>query len=157
MSYHVQLFDAFTGVNPREKSAIVEFLMSNSCNPSRSHINSALDYALKNKPSFGGFILCMYSPDNALIGIVVANKTGMEGYSPGFLFAYVAIDTQRQDFNDAADFLLQKALSYTDGEVAMRVEPGHPALKCFKQMGFKSKSLELHFTKNGAKATLAAV
>lgn len=154
MSYQIQLFDAYTGVNSREKMAITDFLVAHTRNPSRTHINAAIDYALKNKPSFGGFILTVYQQEH-LAGVILANKTGMEGYYPAWVFVYVALDTHLQGYESIAQVLIQKALAHADGEVSIRVEPGHPALKAFKQLGFKSKTLELQFSKNEVKATVA--
>lgn len=156
MSHQIQMFDAFTGINSREKAAITEFLVAHTRNPSRTHINAAIDYALKNKPSFGGFILAIYQQEH-LAGIVLANKTGMEGYFPAWVFVYVALDTQLQGYELIAQALMQKALSHIDGEVSIRIEPGHPALQAFKQLGFKSKTLELQFSKNEIKAALARI
>ena len=49
------LYDAFTGISPMEKSAVVSFLSANSANASDDDIREAVEYAVKHKPSFWRF------------------------------------------------------------------------------------------------------
>lgn len=145
ISYHTQVFDAFTGMDPREKNSLIQFIMQNGGGDCRQNITSAIDYALKHKPSFGGFILTM-SAGEGPIAALIANKTGMEGYGPAYIFVYVTFHEKVKQMDLLAQKLLKKAISCTDGEIAMNISPDHPALKSFKKIGFSSDQVGLRFS-----------
>lgn len=146
MSFETTLYDAFTGMNPAEKSAVMNFLCEHTENASKANVREALEYALKNKPSFGGFVLTAHA-GRQLIATVVVNRTGMEGYNPNNLFVYV---TFHEDYRNDEMIMLQvlkKAIDLTDGDIALHVEPRNPVLKVYKKMGFEAQYLELRFNK----------
>lgn len=152
MIHETTLYDAFTGMSPAEKSAVVNFLCEQSENANRQAAREAVEYAIKHKPSFGGFVLTIHQ-NRQIIAAVVVNRTGMEGYSPNNLFVYV---TFHQDYrNDEATVreVMKKAIDRTDGDIALHVEPGNPALKFYKKLGFKSQYLELRLDKRAAFAS----
>lgn len=146
MSFETTLYDAFTGMNAAEKSAVINFLFEKTENVTKSNIREAVEYALKNKPSFGGFVLTAHV-SRQLIGAIVVNRTGMEGYNPNNLFVYV---TFHEDYrNDETTMLqiLKKAIDLTDGDIALHVEPRNPVLRLYKKIGFEAQYLELRFPK----------
>lgn len=144
MPYQLTLYDAFSGIPPQEKIKVVHFLCGQSSNVNRQNVLEAVEYALKLKPSFGGFVLAARK-EGQLVGVIVANRTGMEGYNPKHIFVFVALDKALEQEEALVKCLLQKALLYADGDVAMHVEPDHPALQLYQKLGFQAQYLELRF------------
>jgi [ribosomal protein S18]-alanine N-acetyltransferase len=146
MTYQTILYDAYTGISPSEKSALVRFLHENTENTSAQNILEAVEYAVKHKPSFGGFILVAHN-GKELLAAIVANRTGMEGYNPKNIFVYVTLHPKLYKREESARQLLQKAIACTDGDIALHVEPDNPALQLYQKLGFEARYLELRFNK----------
>lgn len=148
MSRQTTTFNAFTGMSPLEKKAIVDFLCTHT-NTNCKDVQEALDYALKRKPSFGGFVMATMERQRVIAAIVV-NRTGMEGYNPGNICVYIAIDKQCEQPEEVLQELMSKAINHAQGNLAMHVEPDNPALQLYQQMGFRAKYLELRLDKERA-------
>ncbi len=146
MFQETTLYDAFTGMNPAEKNAVINFLCEHNENTNRQEAREAVEYAIKHKPSFGGFVLTFHE-GKQITAAVVVNRTGMEGYNPNNLFVYVTFHRDYRNDETIIRNVLNKAISYTDGDIALHVEPNNPALKFYKKFGFKAQYLQLHFTK----------
>ncbi len=146
MIHETTLYDAFTGMSPAEKSAVINFLCEHNESTNRQAAKEAVEYAIKHKPSFGGFVLTVYD-GKQMIAVVVVNRTGMEGYNANNLFVYVTFHKDYCNDETTIREVLNKAIARTDGDVALHVEPGNPALKYYKKMGFKAQYLELRFSK----------
>ena len=140
------LYDAFTGISPMEKSAVVGFLSENTASTSQRDIQEAVEYAVKHKPSFGGFIMTAQE-GRKIIATIVANRTGMEGYEAKNIFVFVAFDKEHPESKIIAKKLLQKAINHADGDVALHVEPDSPSLQLYRNLGFKNQYLELRLSK----------
>lgn len=149
MVYETTLFNAYTGMSPVEKSAIVSFLCEHTENTSSRNVMEAVEYAVKHKPSFGGFVFTA-EKDQQILAAIVANCTGMEGYNPQNIFVYVSLHKNHRNDEALARDLLQKAIHYADGEIALHVEPDNPALRMYQKMGFKAQYLELRLNKTEA-------
>jgi ribosomal-protein-alanine N-acetyltransferase len=149
MSRKTTMFNAFTGMGLLEKRALVNFIRENSGVASSNAIQEALDYALKRKPSFGGFVVTAHE-NHQLIGAIVVNQTGMEGYNPNNICVFVAIDHSFEHKEEVLCQLMGKAISYTNGDIAMHIEPDNPTLQLYQKMGFKAQYLELRLDKEPA-------
>ncbi|HZK95182.1 MAG TPA: GNAT family N-acetyltransferase [Prolixibacteraceae bacterium] len=106
-----------------------------------SDILKAIQYALD--PSKGGFIeLCIENTD--IIGAVVVNKTGMDGYIPSNILVYIAIhrDYRGKGFGKK---LMIEAMSKTTGGIALHVESDNPAKFLYEKLGFVNKYLEMRY------------
>ncbi len=149
MSSQTTMYNAFTGISPFEKNALVDFLCENTGGAARHDVQEALDYALKRKPSFGGFIVAV-TENRRLLGAIVVNQTGMEGYSPNNICVFIAIakDCPRQEI--VLQQLMHKAIGHANGDIAMHIEPDHPALPLYQKMGFRAQYLELRLDKGRA-------
>ena len=154
MKRQTAIYNAFTGINPSEKKAVIDFLCEHNPGTSRSCIIESIDYALKIRPSFGGYILTIREAGK-IIGTVVVNNTGMEGYNPKNIFVYVNASKSKNRNGALLKDLLKKAMAFTKGDIAMHVEPDHPALAIFEKIGFKKCYLELRF--ENQQSTLKAV
>ena len=146
MNWQTTIYNAFAGINSSEKNALVRFLLEHSENGSKRGIEEAIEYAIKSKPSFGGFIL-VARQGKEIVAAIVANRTGMEGYEPNNIFAFV---TQHRELKQEEEMLslLRKAVSMADGDVALHVKPDNPKMELFKKIGFQNQYLELRLCKN---------
>ncbi|MCB0560112.1 MAG: GNAT family N-acetyltransferase [Phaeodactylibacter sp.] len=151
MPYQFTLYDAFSGINPMEKSKVIRFICDHTSNSNRQSVQEAVEYAMKLKPSFGGFILTV-EEDRQLIGAIVANRTGMESYNPKNIFVFVTIHKDYLQDKALVHATMQNAIRYTDGDIAMHVEPDNPALKLYQELGFKAQYLELRLPNPKASA-----
>lgn len=106
-----------------------------------SDILKAIEYALN--PSKGGFVLLGIEEDK-IIGAVVVNNTGMEGYIPSNILVYIAIHKQHRS-KGIGKQLMQEAMSHTKGGIALHVEPDNPAKFLYEKLGFTNKYLEMRY------------
>ena len=130
-----------------EKKSIIDFLFENlqEYGDPKSDIEKAINYALKETPSFGGFVLVSYL-DDIIVGAVVINQTGMKDYIPENILVYIAIH-QKHRGRGLGKQLVQKTIDNANGNIALHVEPHNPARKLYEKLGFNSKYLEMRFNK----------
>jgi [ribosomal protein S18]-alanine N-acetyltransferase len=136
--------DPQTGENPQfNKQQIADFLSRHldEFGDKKEYILNCLDYALN--PNRGGFIL-LGIDQNEIIGTVVVNKTGMEGYIPANILVYIAVH-QNYRGKGIGKKLMQEALPKTSGGVALHVEPNNPAKFLYEKLGFTNKYLEMRY------------
>lgn len=142
MSNETLYYNAFSGMTLRERDAVVQFLEQHEKTKHKEHIDEALDYALKIKPSFGGFVL-VARREEKIRGVIVSNCTGMAGYNASHLFVFATYPHQSKEDRSIMLDLMQQAIRYAKGQVALHIPPDHPALTLFQQLGFKSELLAL--------------
>ncbi len=106
-----------------------------------SDILKAIHYALN--PQKGGFILLGIENDN-IVGAVVINKTGMDGYIPGNILVYIAVHRSHRGAGIGKKLMLE-VLPKTEGGVALHVEPENPARYLYQKLGFTHKYLEMRY------------
>ncbi len=131
----------------KEKSELIDFLFDNlqEYGDPKSDIEKAMNYALKETDSFGGFIMVSYL-NGEKVGVVVVNQTGMKDYIPENILVYIAIHKDYRGQGIGKE-LLQKAINYADGSIALHVEPQNPARKLYEKVGFSSKYVEMRYRK----------
>ena len=144
MSFRVQCYDAFSGLGPGERIALVNFIHRSSEEEDRGVIREAIDYALKNKPSFGGFIFVCWQ-ERRPIACVLVNKTGMSGFLPSHLLVYASLDKEFHGQPEILDDLVRKTTRRCKGEVALHLKPDSPSLPLFQALGFQEHYVELRF------------
>lgn len=131
-----------------EKSEIVDFLyehLENFGDP-KGDIEKCINYALKESPSFGGFVLSGYQ-ENKLACVVVVNKTGMKDYIPENILVYIATHKEMRGIG-IGKAMMKEALSRAEGNIALHVEPDNPARYLYQKLGFTNKYLEMRFLKS---------
>ena len=109
-------------------------------------IEKAVQYALKETPSFGGFVLEGYDENENVIGTVVVNKTGMSGYIPENILVYIAVDNTQRGKGYGKE-LMNKAVELCEGDVALHVEADNPAKFLYEKVGFTNPYLEMRLKK----------
>jgi [ribosomal protein S18]-alanine N-acetyltransferase len=141
----VQVFNPQQLPTPQEKSEIINFLFQHleQYGDPKHDIEKCLDYALKISESFGGFAL--KSADNGVItGVVIVNKTGMNGYIPDNILVYIATHHDYRG-KGLGKLLIDKVFELAEGDIALHVEPDNPARFLYENKGFTNKYLEMRW------------
>lgn len=108
-------------------------------------IGKCLDFAFGRNGGLGGFVLTA-ADDERLVGALVMNKTGMQGYIPENILVYVAVDESLRGRGIGRQ-LVDRALAEADGDVKLHVEYDNPAKRLYERMGFASKYAEMRWTR----------
>ncbi|NNF01851.1 MAG: GNAT family N-acetyltransferase [Bacteroidia bacterium] len=142
-----KIFDAVNKPTELEKDAVVKFLYDNleEYGDKRTDIRKAVDYAIKEFVSFGGFVLVIEDTD-IIKGVVVVNQTGMEGYIPENILVYIATHKGFRG-EGLGKKLMQMAIDHAKGDIALHVEPENPAVKLYEKFGFTNPYLEMRLKK----------
>lgn len=130
-----------------EREEISEFLfkhLENFGDP-KADIEKCIDFAMKETPSFGGFILTA-KQENQIVGAVIINQTGMKDYIPENILVYIATHNKHRG-KGIGKLLMQKAIENTNGSIALHVEPDNPARFLYEKVGFSSKYIEMRLKK----------
>lgn len=130
------------------KTALIDFLYTHldRFRDSKSAIEKALDYAFSKDAGRGGYVLAAFE-DDQLVGAVVMNKTGMEGFIPEYYLIYIAVNADLRGHGIGTK-LLQKAFDTADGDIALHVEYDNPARRLYERMGFTSKYAEMRWERS---------
>lgn len=137
------LYDPFTKMTFAEKTAIARFLQKNQENSTIDipQIQSALDAAVKEIPSFGGFVLTVQDEDNILATVVV-NHTGMDGFGPAHILTHFATHKEHRNVGIGRK-LLTNAIAKLKGSVSLHLENNHPEKALLLELGFTEKYVEM--------------
>lgn len=109
----------------------------------KKDIKKCIDYVVN--PNKGGKII-IGTENEKIVGIVILNKTGMDGYIPENILVYIAVDNSQRG-KGFGKKLMQKAIESVEGNIALHVEPDNPAKKLYENLGFTNKYLEMRLTK----------
>ncbi|MEZ4787151.1 MAG: GNAT family N-acetyltransferase [Flavobacterium haoranii] len=109
----------------------------------KKDIKKCIDYVVN--PNKGGKII-IGTENEKIVGIVILNKTGMDGYIPENILVYIAVDNSQRG-KGFGKKLMQKAIESVEGNIALHVEPDNPAKKLYESLGFTNKYLEMRLTK----------
>ena len=111
----------------------------------KEDIKAAMDYALGEENSPGGFVLVANDGDK-IVGSVVVNRTGMKKYIPENILVYIATDAACRG-QGIGKKLMETAIEQADGSIALHVEPNNPAKGLYEKLGFTNKYLEMRYIK----------
>ena len=141
------IYDAFTGISPHVRHKLVKFLFNNQgeCEIEKADITSSIEYAMKERPSFGGFILTA-EREEQIVAAMIINKTGMTGYGPEHILVYFGAD-ESTEVQDVSRELLQKTIKMTNEDIAFLVTPDNPWKAIFRRLGFESQLLEMNYSR----------
>lgn len=130
-----------------EIQEIIDFLHTHldRFRDSKEAIGKCIDYAFSKNNGKGGFILTGYF-DNQLAGVVVMNKTGMEGFIPENILVYIAVDEKFRGKGIGGE-MIKEALNRSQGDVKLHVEYDNPAKRLYERVGFTTKYAEMRFHK----------
>lgn len=141
----IKVFDSTN--KPNLKENIINFLYDNlqEYGDPKPDIEKAVNYALKETASFGGFILVSYLEDK-ISGVVVVNQTGMKDYIPENILVYIATHKEHRG-KGLGKKLMEKTIDIAKGSIALHVEPENPARFLYEKVGFNSKYIEMRYKK----------
>jgi GNAT superfamily N-acetyltransferase len=141
------LFNPTIKPNLKEKEKLIDFLFDNlqEYGDPKSDIEKAVNYALKETPSFGGFIVVSLL-ENEISGVVVVNQTGMKDYIPENILVYIATHKDHRG-KGIGKILMKKTIDLAEGSIALHVEPENPARFLYEKVGFSSKYIEMRLKK----------
>jgi len=130
-----------------EREAVVSFLYKHlgEYGDDKVDIEKAIVYAVKDEPADGGFVLVARNNDE-IVGSVVVNQTGMEGYIPENILVYIAVH-ESQRGKGLGKGLMNEAIKISKGDIALHVEPENPARFLYEKVGFSSKYVEMRLKK----------
>lgn len=138
----LNIIDSLNTVGMIEKRQIARFLHDHldEYSDSMDNILKALDYALQETSVDGGFLITA-KEDEQLVGAVVYNRTGMEGYIPPNLLVYLAVhkDYRKRGIGSK---LLQKSLEIAKGDIKVLVRKDSPASGLCEKFGFSIEHTE---------------
>lgn len=143
-----KIYNQDTNMSTLKKRNVTDFLYKHlgQYRDEKSGIEKAIEYAIKETPSFGGFVLEGYDENENVVGIVVLNKTGMSKYIPKNILVYIAVDSSQRGKGYGKD-LLNKVIDLTDGDISLHVEKDNPARFLYEKAGFTNPYLEMRLTK----------
>lgn len=143
-----KIYTPYTKMSSLEKQNAREFLDKHleQYGDKNSDIEKAIHFAIKEIPSFGGFVLEGYDKNNDVVGTVVVNKTGMGGYIPENILVYIAVDSSKRGKGYGKE-LMHKAIELCEGDVALHVESDNPARFLYEKVGFTNPYLEMRLKK----------
>lgn len=142
-----KIFDSLNKPSELEKTEIVDFLHDNleQYGDPKKDIQKAIEYSTKEITSFGGFTM-LITDDNNIVGVTVINQTGMGGYIPENILVYIATHKEYRG-QGLGKTLMQKAIDYSTGDIALHVEANNPAKHLYEKIGFTNPYLEMRLKK----------
>lgn len=140
-----KMFNETSKPDDATKNEIIDFLFKHleEFGDPREHIGKCIGYALKEYDSFGGFILVSYSGSD-ISGVVVVNRTGMQGYIPENILVYIATHNEMRG-QGIGKHLMKETIKHAEGDIALHVEPDNPAGFLYEKVGFTSKYKEMRY------------
>jgi len=143
-----KIFDSLSKPSELEKKEIINFLYDNleQYGDPKKDIQKAIEYSTKEITSFGGFTM-LITDDNNIVGITVINETGMGGFIPENILVYIATHKEYRG-QGLGKKLMQKAIDYCNGDIALHVEANNPAKYLYEKLGFTNPYLEMRLKNN---------
>lgn len=113
----------------------------------KEDIQKCIDYAFGENHKPGGMVItAINSESQKIVGAVIINKTGMNGYIPENILVYIATDKNMRG-KGVGKQLMQTAINCSEGDMALHCEPDNPAKYLYEKLGFTSKYLEMRLKK----------
>ncbi len=143
-----KIYKSHTEITDEVKSEVIDFLFNHldQYRDNKEDIEKAIDFALGKSCDLGGYVLTGRE-GGEMVGVVVVNRTGMEGYIPENILVYIAVDNRFRG-KGYGKMLMKEAINNAEGNVALHVEPDNPARYLYEKLGFTSKYLEMRYVKS---------
>lgn len=137
-----KIFDSYQPISMLEKKNTIDFLHTHldEFRDDKESIEKAINYAVGESSVVGGFVLLGMVKDD-IVGAVIINRTGMEGYIPANILVYIAVDGKYRG-KGYGKKLMQKTIDLAKGDIKLHVEHNNPARFLYEKFGFTNKYLE---------------
>ncbi len=137
-----KIFDSYQPISMLEKKNTIDFLHTHldEFRDDKESIEKAINYAVGESSVVGGFVL-LGMVEEDIVGAVVINRTGMEGYIPDNILVYIAVDGKYRG-KGYGKKLMQKTIDMAKGDIKLHVEHNNPARFLYEKFGFTNKYLE---------------
>jgi len=141
------IFDEHNKPDEQEKQQLVDFLHDQleQYGDPKQQIERAIDYALREFDSYGGFVMIL-KQEQRIRAAVVINRTGMAGYIPENILVYIAVDRNNRG-EGLGRKLMTQAIAHATGDIALHVEANNPAKILYEKLGFTNPYLEMRLKK----------
>ena len=149
------LHDAFTRISSCDKSVLINFLHDHlpEKNVQKENISKAIDYAVKECPSFGGYIMTV-KKGNEILAATIVNSTGMDGfYAKNILVYFAAVKQYR---NSLGIQLLRETIKHVKGDISIQLPANHPTRGLYETLGFQAEKVELKYREGKEKSVKIA-
>jgi len=138
-------------LDPETRLELADFLHKHldQYGDSKADILKSIDFAmkepgeLKSQTPLGG-LLIIAREDEQIVGAVVINKTGMDGFIPENILVYIATHRDHRGQGIGKE-LMKQTIDVVEGGIKLHVEPDNPARFLYEKMGFTSKYLEMRY------------
>ena len=149
-------YDAFTGISFSKKNAIVQFLQKHLEDSwvENAAILKAVEYAIKEIPSFGGFVLTA-EKNEEIVAVLVVNKTGLSGLMPEYLAVLQATKPVAKG-KLITRKLEEKAIVLSKGDISNIVTDFGPRELILEDMTPKAKLMPIPTNKENQTKTATA-
>ena len=145
---NITRFDSYTELEKKiSADRLVDFLHTHldQFGDEKTAIKKCLDFAFNVNGGLGGFVLTA-ELEGKIVGVLIMNKTGMEGYIPENILVYVAVDAGLRG-KGIGKSIVEMALEEAEGDVKLHVEYDNPAKHLYERLGFASKYAEMRWTR----------
>ena len=130
-------------IEKSHQEEVVSFLFEHlqEFGDSKEDISKSIDYISDFAKGKGGHLL-LAKDGGTLVGAVIVNQTGMDGYIPANILVYIA---SHKDYRGKGigRRLMEETIKVCKGGIALHCEPENPARKLYEKLGFTSKYLEM--------------
>ena len=111
----INSFDSSNKITEEEKSDVVTFLFDHldQYGDAKADIEKAIAYALGEQSGRGGKVI-VASHNSEILGAVVLNQTGMQGYIPENILVYIAVHDKTRG-QGLGKQLMEKAIDLVEG------------------------------------------
>jgi GNAT superfamily N-acetyltransferase len=143
-----KIYNKITEPSAAEKEEVISFLFQHlqEYGDKKEDIGKCFDFAIMDSnEGLGGFVLMLLENDE-IMGATIVNKTGMAGYIPENILVYIAVHEKTRG-KGYGKKLMNKAIEFADGDIALHVEPNNPAKFLYEKLGFENKYLEMRLKK----------
>jgi len=147
--YNCTIYDAFTGISPFEKLGVIKFLESTS-DHSKEVIQQSVDYAVKDCPSFGGYIFSV-NFEKEPIAVAVINKSGIPGFQSKNILVQFSIAESWQTI-EFTKYFFGKLISLTNKDLSLQLLADNPNIPLLQEIGFVPQALEFRYSAAAAEA-----
>ncbi|MGV6831724.1 MAG: GNAT family N-acetyltransferase [bacterium] len=144
----IHIYDEFNKIDENKKQTIAEFIYTHmgKYGDPVSAIKKAINYALKERTSPGGYVFCMEENDDIKSAVVI-NKTGMDEYIPENILVYIATHEKYRN-QGLGQKIMEFVIEHCEGDIALHCDKENPALHLYKKLGFKNPYLEMRLIKS---------